>query len=92
MTLLTRLFAALSLSLLVATTTTAHEPEPASANRSGLSEIKKKRLPGSGPYIYRGCITLFGDYWVEVLPFRSTHSTAEELMSNQSNLRDCVKA
>ena len=92
MALLTRLFTALSLSVLVATTATAQEPAPTSANSTGLSDIKTKRLPGNGPYIYRGCITPFGDHWVPVLPFRSTYSTAEELMGNRSDLRNCVKA
>ena len=94
MALLTRIIAALSLNLLVATTTIAQEPAPenANANSTAQSEFKKKRLPGNGPYIYRFCITQFADQWTQVLPFRSTYSTAEELMANRPNLRNCVKA
>lgn len=91
MALFTRLFVALSLSVLVTTPAIAQEPAPASANSSALSEAKKNRLPGKGPHIYRGCITEFSGHWIPVLPFRSTYATAEELMANRSDLRECVK-
>lgn len=90
MKLLTRLFAALSLSVLVTTSAIAQEPTPASANSSDWTEAEVKRLPGNGPYLYKDCITPFSGHWVQTLPFRSTYSTAEELMTN-TTFKQCVK-
>lgn len=84
MALLTRIFAALSLSVLVIT------PATASANSSDWTEAEIKRLPGKGPYLYKDCIKPFSGHWVQTLPFRSTYSTAEELMANTS-FKQCVK-
>ena len=84
MALFTRLFVALSLSVLVTI------PATASTNSSDWTEAKIKRLPGKGPYLYKDCITPFSGHWVPTLPFRSTYSTAEELMAN-TNFEQCVK-
>jgi len=90
MTLLTRIFAALSLSVLATTAAIAQTPASASANSSDWTEADVKRLPGKGPHLYRGCITKFSGYPIPVLPFRSTYSTAEELMAN-TTFKQCVK-
>ena len=84
MALFTRLFVALSLSVLVTT------PATANTNSSDWTEAEIKRLPGKGPYLYKDCITPFSGHWVPTLPFRSTYSTAEELMAN-TNFEQCVK-
>lgn len=84
MALFTRLFVALSLSVLVIT------PATANTNSSDWTEAEIKRLPGKGPYLYKDCITPFSGHWVPTLPFRSTYSTAEELMAN-TNFEQCVK-
>ena len=86
MALFTRLFVALSLSVLVTIPATAS----ASANSSDWTEAEVKRLPGNGPYLYKDCITPFSGHWVQTLPFRSTYSTAEELMAN-TTFKQCVK-
>ena len=84
MALFTRLFVALSLSVLVIT------PATANTNSSDWTEAEIKRLPGKGPYLYKDCITPFSGHWVPTLPFRSTYSTAEELMAN-TPFKQCVK-
>ena len=84
MALFTRLFVALSLIVLVIT------PATANTNSSDWTEAEIKRLPGKGPYLYKDCITPFSGHWVPTLPFRSTYSTAEELMAN-TNFEQCVK-
>ncbi|KMN21390.1 hypothetical protein ACTXN4_22460 [Pseudomonas helleri] len=83
---------ALLMIFFIATAATAQAAEPASTYKSSLSETPAKRLPGKGPYIYTGCITPFSGHWVAVLPFRSIYATAEELMANRPDLRECVKA
>ena len=90
MALSTRLFVALSLSVLVTTPATASASASASANSSDWTEAEVKRLPGNGPYLYKDCITPFSGHWVQTLPFRSTYSTAEELMAN-TPFKQCVK-
>lgn len=90
MALLTHIFAALSLSVLATTPSIAQTPASASANSSDWTEAEVKRLPGNGPYLYKDCITPFSGHWVQTLPFRSTYSTAEELMAN-TTFKQCVK-
>lgn len=90
MSFTTHVLTALFMSLCLASVATAQATEPANTKNIDWTEAQIKALPGKGPYLYKDCITPFSGHWVPTLPFRSTYSTAEELMAN-TNFEQCVK-
>ena len=81
----------LTLGLPFATFAHAAEAHQGDATQLQPTKVKKNRLPGNGPYVYINCVAMTPDGPLPVLPFRSTYSTAAELMANRRDLSQCEK-